>query len=338
MKKNLLLITFLFPCFLICSQTYELSVSQGVYQPLENSISVTNGQVWDDPEFSIPIGFVFSLYDTETSELYSNSGSAGILFDVESYDIEDETFSAIIPMLVDLIDLGYDSGESLSNISYLVEGEEGSRICKVEWSNAGFFEDINYGAGADFVNIQLWLYEEDNSIEFHFGNSDVSNPDSFLGNTGPAMGLISNFNNETETIFDEFFVLTGDPANPNIVFLDEDSYDYFYDENALEAMPESGTIYRFARLSPPVSTDEIRELSTQFSVQPNPASSNISLRTQMDYSTIQSISIFDNNGALMKTIESNYDNINIEHLTSGIYNIQILTDEGLASKRFAKIN
>ncbi len=39
----------------------------------------------------------------------------------------------------------------------------------------------------------------------------------------------------------------------------------------------------------------------------------------------------------MKTIQADYDNINIEFLTLGMYNIQIQTDEGLAAKRFVKI-
>ena len=334
--KNLLLITFLFSCTLLFSQTYDLEVRQGVYESLEKSTSVTNGQVWDDLDYVIPIGFDFPFYNITMDTLFS--GGDIIFFNVsDESNAGDSLFSAVIPMVADIIDLGYASGEALSNISYLVQGVQGDRILKIEWSNVGFYNSL-YSDASDFMNMQLWLYEANGTFELHFGNSDIANPfDIFLENSGPVIGLVGDFSQENGE-FTEFLVLEGDPENPNVVFLDEDSYEYFYYEYALDTMPASGTIYSFNRIAPPVSTDEIRELSTQFSVHPNPASSSISLRTQMDYSTIRSVSIFDNNGALMKTIESDYDNINIEQFTSGIYNIQILTDEGLASKQFVKID
>ena len=56
--------------------------------------------------------------------------------------------------------------DSLSPVSYQLGGVPGSRILKVEWKNAGFHMDIAAdNKSVDFVNLQIWLYEESNDIE-----------------------------------------------------------------------------------------------------------------------------------------------------------------------------
>ena len=332
--KSLILFLFLTSNVLLDSQTYELSVGQDVYKPLEKSISLTNNQVWDDPDYNVPIGFNFTFFDDVIDRLYSNESDVILFTEPEStYDYV--PFSAFLPFFADLIDLGFSSGESLSNISYLVEGEEGSRICIIEWSNAGFYETSYNGAGSDFVNFQLWLHEDGDLIEVHFGDSEITDFFGVFDGGGPTLGIVAGFDNNTSQ-FDEFLVLDGDPASPTLVSIENNASSYFYEEYILDAMPESGTIYRFNRNS--VSTNEIKELSTHFYIQPNLVRNTVSLRTQLSLHSVKSVSIHNSDGALMKTIHGDYENIDIGQFASGIYNMKILTSDGLATKRFVKID
>jgi len=204
MKLKLQLLSiFLLITILLQAQIYEVSVDQGTYQTLEGATSVTNNMEWDDPDYTIPIGFDFVLYGNTIDTLFSNRDDI-ILYD-QNFDVNDTMYSIIVPLLANLVDLGYDSGESLSNISYTVEGEIGGRICKVEWSNAGFYEEFGYSASS-FVNIQLWLYEGTNELEYHFGESDITDPFNLFENPGPLVGLIGRFDDSIET-FDEFISL-----------------------------------------------------------------------------------------------------------------------------------
>ncbi|MDO5655921.1 MAG: hypothetical protein Q4G27_07255 [Flavobacteriaceae bacterium] len=93
----------------------------------------------------------------------------------------------------DLGNLGQGGG--LSPISYVLEGEIGTRIFKMQYSNIGFREDIEANnISTDFANFQLWLYESTNIIEVHFGESLITdNSLDFQGNPGPFVALIPEF-------------------------------------------------------------------------------------------------------------------------------------------------
>ena len=330
--KNLLSITFLLLHSTMFAQTYNVSAFQDIYEPLEEGISVTDNVPWEGLEYAIPIGFDFLFFDITIDSLFSQEIESIIL--TESSDVNsDIDFSAIIPMVVDgIFNAEGDPGQSPSNISYLTTGEVGNRICKIEWNNVGLLGYSN--AIEQTASLQLWLYEGTGTLELRYGESNVQDTDDIFFNPGPSIGLAHNFNVNSDE-FEEFFILDGDPSNPNVGFPDYSTYVYYYDFH-LNNMPESGTVYSFTRAS--VSTEEIAELSSQFSLQPNPATRAVSLKTKSDFSDILSVSIYNCTGALVKTVQSNYENIDISRFHTGVYNMQILTTEGLAAKRFVKVD
>ena len=265
-------------------------------------------------------------FDKTLNSLFSSSGDFSLSNRPDMYF---NTFSFLSPLNARIS--YYDDPEY--DISYLTEGEEGNRVCKIEWNNVTLHGGLS-DYESNFANLQLWLYEDSGAMDLHFGDSFISDPILVFEDPGPSITMINEFNGSLLE-FDEYFILDGDPENPSFgypKFVNNEFVEDFH----LDSMPANGTIYKFSRRI--VNTEEISELSSQFSVHPNPSKSNISIDTQMDVTSIKSVSILNNNGALMKTIDSDYGNINIEPLTSGVYNIQILTDEGLASKRFVKID
>ena len=58
---------FVFLCWLLVQGMsaqilpYTFSAEQGVYQPLSNAAYINNGDIWDDLDIEVPLGFNFKL-------------------------------------------------------------------------------------------------------------------------------------------------------------------------------------------------------------------------------------------------------------------------------------
>lgn len=87
---------------------------------------------------------------------------------------------------------------------------------------------------------------------------------------------------------------------------------------------------------PTVSVEDL--LSNSFNLFPNPANNIINI-TNSDNYLVQNIKIYDTTGKLLKTQDFNNEKdiqLNIESLASGIYQLHIYTDKGIAVKKVAK--
>ncbi len=83
-----------------------------------------------------------------------------------------------------------------------------------------------------------------------------------------------------------------------------------------------------------LGTEEL--LSESISVYPNPT--NDILNIEVADAQIQSLRIYDLNGALVKSIDhqNDFTQVNVSHLENGIYLIEIGTEKGTEIKRFVK--
>ena len=88
--------------------------------------------------------------------------------------------------------------------------------------------------------------------------------------------------------------------------------------------------------SNPVGTKEIMSQSSDVSVYPNPATSEIFIKNNTE--TIQSITIFDAQGkqVMKQEIKNNETKLNIGNLESGIYFIETKTEKGVERKKLVK--
>ena len=194
---------------------YYFNYSTGPYANLIGSTSLNNGQLWDDPEYRIPIGFTFEFFDQAYDSIYISDYvwfDQNIKYWISAYDS-------------DFIDKGVTS--SVSPISYLRSGTPGSQILKIEWNNVGFYNDITLN---DFINVQLWLYESTNLIEIHIGPNSVLNIDSYGGPEGGVIGVV-------DFITPEEVYLTGQPAAAVVV----EGY------TEMNGTPVNGAIYSFTK-------------------------------------------------------------------------------------------
>jgi len=128
------------------------------------------------------IGFDFQLGPNVINTIFiSDDNSGGVISTID--DIDAAPFGAFVPVFQDIIDRGFNTGTSLSPLSFRLDGQVGSQILKIEWNNVGFFEEATL---QDFMNFQLWLYEEGNIIEYRYGSNEINDPDSsFEGSSEP---------------------------------------------------------------------------------------------------------------------------------------------------------
>lgn len=335
MKSHYLLIVFL--CLFstqVHAQTYQFSRTLGTYNDLTGTTIANNNVTWDDPQFILPIGFSFQLYDTTITELVIEDWGFGT--EIATSPFEDEANGVIIPYGADLIDRGSDtinySGQSgsLSPISYKTSGTAGSRIFKLEWKNAGFYNDIsNDNVSTDYINVQLWLYEGSNDIEIRIGNSLITQGVNFDGFSGPHIGLYPSYNSDTDVLFSNGVNLDGMPSAPITK-----SASSIYQEHLDEETIQSGTIYKFKALT--VGIEELADELEYISIRPNPAKDFIAIDLNNDLVKIKHITLTNANGQKIEEINYNFERVDISELSTGVYFVQIHTDKGTINKKIVK--
>jgi len=313
---------------------YIFTATTDDYVPLENAISLNNGEVWDDPDFIVPIGFEFDLFGQSINELSFDYGLGGI---VGALDNGENFISLLIPYGSDIADRGLLTGKSKSEIRYQTEGAPGSRIFKLEWSNAGFYYEMDEnGTNEDFVNFQLWFYEGSNIIEIRFGESSIADPDlvhEFAGS--PLVGLV-------DTIVDggadaaSLFYLEGDPESPSVEIAGS-VLDLFFLNSILDDSPADGQIYRFAPNVSALSGPSL--IASDVQTWPTVATDRVTLYWP-DWETEQARArarIIDAQGRTLGTpvaITGSMTEISVAHLPAGAYWIQlVLPGGGLAGAK-----
>lgn len=331
MMKKLLFITtaFLTTAVGVNAQTYGFTKTTATYSDLTNATSLNNGQVWDDPDLSISTGFSYQLYGNAYDSLYLGFGVGGTYSTSRLFF--SSPFPAIFMTTADLIDRGYDSPNqvSVSPISYKVEGTAGSRIFKLEFKNAGFYEDLNanQGVSTDYINMQLWLFENSGNIEYHFGPNSVTQPLLVYDTTGPAHGLSSNIDVFNFQISKNSIFLEGAANNPTA----------FQDSafRVVNGTPPNGTVYRFIN-GGTVSVDElIQSNQINLSIYPNPTTKVVSMNIDQSDLISHTVSIYNVNGQLV-SIKEYQSQIDVSELNNGTYFMEVITKDGRGVSKFIK--
>ena len=242
MKKILLAITALALGLQLAAQ-YTFTETSGVYVPLSaNADSITDPLFlpeWDDDWIRIGLPFQVNMYGVWYDSAGVETNGELVLYNdwsgVEDpwYDVNDtvpcimgfgEYFSA--NGTGDL----KSKGPNLSPILLETTGAPGSRIMKLEWRNAGFYEDTSIGF-TNFVNFQIWIHEISGNIEYHYGTSYVD-LNSHGGSTGPTIGMATTDlavwdlfpgtyitgTTTSETAGTAVGQMTGEPADSTIYF------------------------------------------------------------------------------------------------------------------------
>ncbi|MEO1414081.1 MAG: T9SS type A sorting domain-containing protein [Bacteroidota bacterium] len=253
---------------------YLFSDYQTPFQPLTGGISVNEGRTWDDPIIVIPLGFTFRFFEATVDTLYLRPLGGGLAL------VHDTTTKGVAPVMmlygVNLADRALDvlplvgMQGSESPISYLTTGEKGARMCTIEFQNAGFRGDVydNFQS-VDHVTFQIRLFEMQDIIELHMGDTQISQPQlAYDGKSGPSIGLMPAFDFHTELMMEPGLWVMGLPYVPMAVISDT--------ATQITGDIPMNHVYRFdreARNDPntPNTPTNIEETDPTFASYPNPA-------------------------------------------------------------------
>ncbi len=323
MKIKLLLPIFLlFIVGLNAQSIYNFETENITYENLAASTSLNNGDVWDDPAYTIPMSFDFKISSHTFNTIYIVGWSVGGV--LSSVPADSGVFPLFFPIGQDIESRFDGNGISTSPISYKTEGSVGNRILKIEWNNLGFYDDSTRN---DFMNIQMWLYENTNIIEYRYGPNEINNPnESFEGDAGPRVGLLTSYDIDNDELLDIAFILTESPINPTVLVFEPG--DILTDGGSLVGAIPTGTVYRFVPQN--LSIKDFTKLD--FQIYPNPASEYLNVKTLVsDYS----FGIYNSLGQKMNSVLIE-NRIDISSFSSGIYFIKLETEKGATTKKFLK--
>jgi hypothetical protein len=321
MKKNILAFVITLASAGVFAQLpvgthYLFTTYSSAFTPLEEGVSLDGGMIWDDPTWTVPLGFTFYTANDTITTLYV--GELGTTV----YGIQDDSLSDVfLPYFDDIANA--DNDTLVSPVSYVVEGPPGFQICKIEWMNVGFYED--WAANGTYTNttsFQLWLYENSNIFEYHYGPSNISDPSTIHMFGAPAAAFLENLNQNTGFDWEGFYSVTGNTDAPTITTVTNaevlaaqgiPSY------ALLNGEPAEGTVYRFA---PTFVNVEENSLAT-FDVFPNPTSGLLNVFNPTQESVAAQILSAEGKVIQVETLTSGRNAIQTDKLSSGFYLLRI---------------
>lgn len=123
--KTIIITLFALMCSIapLRSQIYSFQATTVPYADLVNPISLNNGEVWEMPDYTIPIGFDFWYFYEYIDTLYFFPESTAMF---STSNEEGGFHKLLIPFGAILIDRGYGTSQSLSPLSYELSGEPGN--------------------------------------------------------------------------------------------------------------------------------------------------------------------------------------------------------------------
>ena len=294
---------------------YSMNTALLPYQDLAAPISVTGGSVWNEgSNFPIYFNFNFAI-SGQTYTALSVQAGGGLNFPglgTKELFVYHTPFGGYL-----LKDKGVSS--SISSIGYEISGNSGQHILKVQWKNAGFVQWYSTSDTADYVDFQIWLFEADNHIEIHFGNSSTD-PGTYgypVATSDPNPGPSIKF------WFDQcsnFLGVTG-PANlPSYWFYNSCTPNYTF----IDGTPSIGITYFIN----PSQTSGLSDIGIKdLKIFPNPAQDFITLSGTGDFNAVD-ISIMDAYGQSYSPEKIYLENpdllsVSVKNLAPGIYFIRL---------------
>lgn len=215
---------------------FIFSKSTQAYTKLSGTTtSLTKGKPWtSDSTFEAPLGFNFNMGGTVLNKVTISAGNY-VGFGQGTKQ------SGFVLAGTGLMDRSILLGSArASHIRYQTTGTAPGRIFKLEVENAGFEDEyVENGELKDSISMQLWLYEGSNVAEFRYGNSAVNYFSTYFG-AQMMCGFLKNMDTATLTL-EKFYLAHGTPSTASL-----DSTTTFLGTKGLNAVPPSGTVFRFA--------------------------------------------------------------------------------------------
>ena len=288
----------------------------GTYADL-TSPTVLSATGWDEDDYALTLPFPF---------VYGNNSYTSVSISDNGYLDFDAGASAYAWIDVHYADLEERGTGGASTVGYTVTGNTGSRILKIEWKNAGFYE----GTAAEFVNVQLWLYEGSNKVEIHNGPSNiVSFSDIYSTAGGPDVGLAVY---ATTTAGLDGIYLQGSGAAPTAQVITGGTAVV-----SLSSPPTANSVFNFL---PSTTTGVSKALdNASVSVYPNPVADELTIKgLPAGKNTV--VRVMDALGKVVLNQEiaaGNAVKVNVSNLPKGTYFMEATAGASRVGKQIIKL-
>jgi len=285
-------------------------------------------------ELDADFGFTVNILGLDGEEMF-NFLTPALLVSTFDDEADDPVLPFLLPTTTQLQNRGVIPGNAPSQITFQTIGDPGSQIFKLEYRDVGFANEsfLDDPSQDMFTNFQIWIYEGSGCIEYRYGETNITDPDLIYdGDNGSSSGLFRSLSSQLDgdTVLYAIYT-TGDAQNPTV----------FEGENTAEeagneaiGFPGEGVVYSFCPEIEVNTTDLNTELDWE--VYPNPTSDILTIKlNEINSAEFRLLSM---NGQTVRTgiINDQDQKIDVSDLSKGIYMLFLLTDEGIATKRFWK--
>ncbi len=289
-------------------------VISDTYDTIQNPISLNEGEIWEGgSNYSIKFDFEFEINGQFFDEVIVNAG-IGLTFpgynNPQLWIWGSEWGGS--PFL-------FDRGTNVSEspIDYEVVGDDGERVLKIQWQNAGIIDNEGDDPN-DFVDFQIWICEATNRTEIHYGPSQTSEL-SFGYNDGPGFRFYN--------IEDDWgYCIWGYENLPSANWM---AFVGPIGGCLLDGVPDEGIIFSFYP-NPTVSVSEISKIKTSdFSVVNNASQNEILIKlTEFDPFKSYTLYVYNILGVRIMNLSLTNQNTTIKQhdIKTGVF-IFVLNDD-----------
>lgn len=305
---------------------YNVAIQSQAYTPLTGTTNISGSTPWTDTSnFSVPLGFKFKIGNDTTANL--NLLGINVMGTDTTGLVSGFSFVG-----TSLIDRGTAGGTSKSPIRYNMSGPVGKRIFKLEYMNAGFSDENHiYSTLDDSLNMQVWLREDSNIVEMHFGPAKISHYSDYFFFGGPMLGYVRNMNHDALT-FEKIYLLKGSPTAPTI----DSATAAVMIFPALSSYPANGTVYRFIPKDIPKPTTYTAHTVQAAGVNVYPTRCGDRLFVESQQAANYKIISLIGNVVQTGEIRNGLNTLDVGNLTAGMYVIVVRNDSFYDSYKFIK--
>jgi len=309
---------------------YVFKYNTSTYVPLTGATDATGGDIWGGNNIAIPTGFNYKLGTKSMDHMDIAFSTIGPATDTALFSV----LSTFVPWgALTLGDRGLVTGTAVSPIRYKTEGTTPNRIFKLEFSNAGIMAETDlHDTLEDYLNLQIWVYETTNVMEFHYGPSQMIHKDYYFDTaTGVEVGFAKNLDLMGET-FDYVYFLKGSSNAPTLDSTDDPDADI----KSLDDYPSDGMVYRFIPYDAATGFGD-PELVKAFNVYPTTTTSTVFISNKQQYNgSYEVLSVTGQKMNLGGTLTGGNNSVNVSMLPAGMYMMHLYTDKGVATYKFNK--
>jgi hypothetical protein len=311
--KKIIIVAFILITSAVSGQFYQFNYFTESYADYNDGVVVDMIEICDGNLVAVPLGFDFPIFE------YSiNSVLAHQVFLMEEFEYNSQFYG------VQLFPLG--AGYTCSNdteLSYKTVGSSGNRIFKFQWKNLGIWND---GSGLDRINIQCWLYEQTATIEYRFGQIQITQADSYFTDLNGGFTAVVNYvNPSSPVVINNSQYLVGSANTPiSEVFNPNTS-------TSMIGHPSMDMVYQFA-----LPDAGINELVMSSMIYPNPANEIIHLKFESEKPTKMEFIALNGKTVLDLDLANLQEHFNIKELNPGIYFLKVTFANRIDTIKFVK--